>query len=149
RPERPRKRAKSKRAPNASPAREHGTADCADNNFAQLNEPTYTGPYIQRYFGDHWSMHLPFAYDLMRELVPRVFVELGVWKGESYFTFCQSAAENQINVKCYGVDSWCGDVHMGKLDPELEREVTNYNWRYSSFSELKTMTFGEALHDFS
>ena len=117
--------------------------------LSEIVEPTYRGPRIERYFGDHWSMHLPFAYDLMRELVPRVFVELGVWKGESYFTFCQSAAENQINVKCYGVDSWCGDVHMGKLDPELEREVTNYNWRYSSFSELKTMTFGEALHDFS
>ena len=66
----------------SSPVRGHETADYGDNNFARLNEPTYTGPFIERYFGDHWSMHLPFAYDLMREFRPKVFVELGVWKGE-------------------------------------------------------------------
>ncbi len=149
RPERPRKRAKSKPAPNASPVREHGTADCADNNFAQLNEPTYTGPYIQRYFGDHWSMHLPFAYDLMREFRPKVFVELGVWKGESYFSFCQSAADHRIPTQCYGIDTWRGDVHMGDLDPEIGIEVAEYNWRYSSFSELRTTTFAEAVNEFA
>ena len=69
-------------------------------------------------------MHLPFAYDLMRELAPNVFVELGVWKGESGFTFCQSAAENKINVRCYGVDSWRGDVQTGNLDLSSKREVT-------------------------
>src|SRR6266550_1354836 len=149
RPERPRKRAKSKPAPNASPVREHGTADCADNNFAQLNEPTYTGPYIQRYFGDHWSMHLPFAYDLMREFRPKVFVELGVWKGESYFSFCQSAADHRIPTQCYGIDTWRGDVHMGDLDREIGIEVAEYNWRYSSFSELRTTTFAEAVNEFA
>jgi len=55
-------------------------------------------------------MHLPFAYDLIRELAPSVFVELGVKEGESYFTSCRSAAENQIDVKCYGVDSWRRDT---------------------------------------
>src|SRR4051812_15063553 len=69
-PEQPRKGAKSEQTSNASLLRGHETADYADNDFAQLNEPTYTGPYIQRYFGDHWSMHLPFAYDLMREFRP-------------------------------------------------------------------------------
>ena len=149
RPERPRKRAKSKQAPNASPVRGHETADYADNNFAQLNEPTYTGPYIQRYFGDHWSMHLPFAYDLMREFRPKVFVELGVWKGESYFSFCQSAADHRIPTQCYGIDTWRGDVHMGDFDPEIGIEVAEYNWRYSSFSELRTTTFAEAVDGFA
>ena len=149
RPERSRKRAKSKQAPNASPVRGHETADYADNNFAQLNEPTYTGPYIQRYFGDHWSMHLPFAYDLMREFRPKVFVELGVWKGESYFSFCQSAADHRIPTQCYGIDTWRGDVHMGDFDPEIGIEVAEYNWRYSSFSELRTRTFAEAVDEFA
>jgi len=62
-------------------------------------------------------MHLPFAYDLMREFAPKVFVELGVKEGESYFCFCQSAAENKINVRCYGVDSWRGDIQTEKLGP--------------------------------
>jgi hypothetical protein len=117
-------------------------------DFAKLVTPTYLGPRIERYLGDSWSMHLPFAYDLMRHLAPEVFVELGVKQGESYFSFCQSAAENQINVQCYGVDSWRGDIQTGELDPEIQKEVAEYNWRYSSFSELKVMFFSEALPDF-
>jgi hypothetical protein len=89
-------------------------------------------------------MHLPFAYDLMREFRPKVFVELGVWKGESYFSFCQSAADHRIPTQCYGIDTWRGDVHMGDFDPEIGIEVAEYNWRYSSFSELRTTTFAEA-----
>jgi methyltransferase family protein len=118
------------------------------SDLSRLVTPTYTGPHIQRYFGDHWSMHLPFAYELMRELKPGVFVELGVWKGESYFTFCQSAADHMLRTRCYGIDTWRGDVHMGEHDPEIAVEVARYNWRYSSFSELKIMTFMEALADF-
>jgi hypothetical protein len=120
-----------------------------DLDFADLTTPVYLGPRIERYLGDSWCMHLPFAYDLMRELAPKVFVELGVKQGESYFAFCQSAAENKINVRCYGVDSWRGDVQTGNLDPEIEHEVARYNWRYSSFSELKLMLFAEALSEFA
>jgi hypothetical protein len=120
----------------------------ATTDFAKLVTPTYLGPRIQRYLGDSWSMHLPFGYDLMRELAPKIFVELGVKQGESYFSFCQSAAENKVNVRCYGVDSWRGDIQTGNLDPEMQHEVAEYNWQYSSFSELKTMLFAEALGDF-
>ena len=63
-------------------------------DFSKLAFPVYLGPQIERYLGDSWCMHLPFAYDLMRELAPKVFVELGVKLGESYFSFCQSAVEN-------------------------------------------------------
>jgi GT2 family glycosyltransferase len=117
-------------------------------DFSSLLSPAYLGPQIERYIGDSWCMHLPFAYDLMRELAPNVFVELGVKEGESYFAFCQSAAENKINVRCYGVDSWRGDIQTGELDPKIQAEVDAYNCRYSSFSELKAMFFVEALKDF-
>ena len=70
-------------------------------NFAELLTPTYTGPYIRRYFGEAWSMHLAFAWDLVRELQPRLFVELDVYRGESYFAFCQSAEENALATLCY------------------------------------------------
>jgi len=117
-------------------------------DFSSVVSPSYLGPQIKRYLGDSWCMHLPFAYDLMLELAPKVFVELGVKEGESYFSFCQSAAENKVSVRCYGIDSWQGDVQTGNLSPEIQREVTEYNWRYSSFSELKKMLFAEALADF-
>jgi len=126
-----------------------GLIQNASPDLSDLTAPTYLGPQIQRYLGDSWCMHLPFAYDLMRELAPSVFVELGVKQGESYFTFCQSAAENKIDVKCYGVDSWRGDIQTGPLDPKIREEVTDYNWRYSSFSELKGMFFSEAINYFA
>lgn len=118
-------------------------------DFTHLEGPVYLGPRIARYLGDSWCMHLPFAYDLMRELAPKVFVELGVKQGESYFAFCQSAADHKTNVRCYGVDSWLGDVQTGNLDPEIQHEVARYNWLYSSFSELKVMLFAEAVGDFA
>ncbi len=118
------------------------------SNFARLLFPTYTGPEIRRYFGGAWSMHLPFAWDLIRELQPRSFVELGVYNGESYFTFCQSVEENGLSTLCYGIDTWRGDIHMGSYGPELGREVETYNVRYSGFSKLLKMTFNEALAQF-
>jgi hypothetical protein len=146
----PRSDAKAPEVPTLSQVNEAPTIGShASANYSQLVVPTYTGPRIQRYFGDHWSMHLPFAYELMRALKPRIFVELGVWKGESYFTFCQSAAEHMMRTRCYGIDTWRGDVHMGEHDPEIATEVAKYNWRYSSFSELKPMTFMEALPEFA
>lgn len=121
----------------------------AESSYVQVVNPVYAGPRIERYFGDHWAMHLPFAYELMQELSPRVFVELGVWKGESYFTFCQAVAENALPTRCYGVDTWRGDVHMGAFDSTLQAEVERYNFRYSSFSELKPMTFDAGRDGFA
>jgi hypothetical protein len=118
-------------------------------NSDQLSSFAYTGPQIQRYLGGAWSMHLPFAWDLIAEFKPRVFVELGVYLGESYFGFCQSVAEHGLATKCYGVDTWRGDIHMGNYGPEIGCEVEQYNRGYSSFSKLLQMTFDEALSDFA
>jgi O-antigen biosynthesis protein len=118
-------------------------------DLVQLVTPIYTGPRIQRYFGGAWSMHLPFAWDLMKEFKPKVFVELGVYKGESYFCFCQSVAEHGLATRCYGIDTWRGDVHMGSYGPEIGREVKRYNRKYASFSKLLAMTFDEAVSQFA
>lgn len=132
----------------ASPERQPVPAHARARDLSRLTAPVFLGPRIQRYLGDAWCMHLPFAYDLMREFAPKTFVELGVKEGESYFAFCQSAAENKISVRCYGIDSWQGDIQTGKLNPQIAKYVASYNWQYSSFSELKRMLFSEALADF-
>ncbi|MEP7071571.1 MAG: glycosyltransferase [Verrucomicrobiota bacterium] len=106
-------------------------------------------PPIRRYLGGAWRMHLPFAWDLMHELNPAIFVELGVYRGESYFAFCQSAAQHGLQSRCYGIDTWRGDIHMGNYSSSVEEEVRLYNRRYSSFSNLLRMTFNEALAEFT
>src|SRR5205823_13585300 len=56
-------------------------------NALQLAAPLESCTKIKHYLGGAWSMHLPFAWDLVREFRPRTFVELGVCRGQSYFTF--------------------------------------------------------------
>ncbi len=84
-----------------------------------------------------WTDNLPFAYDLIATLRPGVVVELGVDRGESYFTFCQSAAENATGTRCFGIDTWTGDEHVGGYDETTFREVAAHNEQhYASISTL-------------
>jgi len=52
---------------------------------------------------------MPFAYDFLGLLRPSIIVELGTHFGDSFFTFCQSCKEHNLQAKCYAVDSWIGD----------------------------------------
>src|SRR6266478_8516861 len=36
-----------------------------------------------------WNQHIPFAFWLVQVLAPSMFVELGTFRGTSYFSFCQ------------------------------------------------------------
>jgi hypothetical protein len=40
---------------------------------------------------DSWHRHIPFAFFIMSLMSPRVFVELGTHRGDSYSAFCQAA----------------------------------------------------------
>lgn len=96
-----------------------------------------------------WTNHLPFAYDLIATLRPRLVVELGVDRGESYFAFCQSAAENKTDTRCYGVDTWRGDQHAGGYDETTFAQVSAHNRdNYETFSTLIPASFDEALKKF-
>ena len=96
-----------------------------------------------------WTCHLHFAYDLVAALRPRLFVELGVDRGESYFAFCQSAQENKTGTRCFGIDTWRGDQHAGDYDETTFAQVSAHNREnYESFSTLLRSSFDEALDFF-
>ena len=96
-----------------------------------------------------WTSHLHFAYDLVAALRPRLLVELGVDRGESYFTFCQSAQENKTGTRCFGIDTWRGDQHAGDYDETTFAQVSAHNREnYESFSTLLRSSFDEALDFF-
>ena len=96
-----------------------------------------------------WTPHLHFAYDLVAVLKPRVFVELGVDRGESYFAFCQSAAENKTGTRCFGVDTWRGDQHAGGYDETTFAQVSAHNRaNYETFSTLIRASFDAVLEKF-
>jgi hypothetical protein len=96
-----------------------------------------------------WTGHLHFAYDLIATLRPGLLVELGVDRGESYFTFCQAVVENSTATRCFGIDTWRGDQHAGGYDETTFAEVTRYNREnYEPFSNLLRATFDDALTRF-
>lgn len=115
----------------------------------------YMPPSIQNFEPTHmvfgtWVDHLPFGYDIVAALRPELLVELGTHKGLSYFTFCQSMKENEIDGLCYAVDTFEGDEHTDKYDESIFNSVKNHNRQhYHGFSYLMRMLFKDALQHFS
>ncbi len=94
--------------------------------------------------------HLPFAYDIVAELEPGKLVELGSHNGVSFFTFCQSMQENNLDTMCYAVDCWEGDEHTGPFEPKIFEDVqSHYRTHYRDRAYLMKMWFHEALDHFT
>jgi hypothetical protein len=93
-----------------------------------------------------WIGHIPFAGWVIREVSPKIFVELGTHYGHSYFSFCQSVVESGLSTKCYAVDTWRGDEHSGPYNDEIFIGINADNEKhYAAFSRLLRMTFDDAL----
>lgn len=96
-----------------------------------------------------WVDHLPFAYDIVESLRPKLVVELGVYNGLSFFTFCQSMAENDVDGVAYAIDTWKGDEHTDAYDDSIYNDVQSHaREHYRGFTYLLRMYFNEALRHF-
>jgi hypothetical protein len=98
-----------------------------------------------------WITHTPFAFFLISILKPKVVVELGISSGQSYTAFCQAVKTLKLNTRCYGIDTWKGDINIGEYEygEETYDELSKYNQNeYGEFSQLFRMTFNEALTNF-
>ncbi len=98
----------------------------------------------------HWHRHIPFAAALVGILDPHVYVELGAFKGDSYAAICQAVDELDLRARCYAVDTWRGDGHVGVYSDEIYLALSRFNTiNFSRFSTLMRMSFDEALGHFS
>jgi hypothetical protein len=96
-----------------------------------------------------WITHVPFAFFLISILKPKIVVELGVFSGQSYSAFCQAVRTLKLDTRCYGIDTWKGDIQLGEYGEEVYEEFSNYTQKeYGEFSQLLRMTFSEALTHF-
>jgi hypothetical protein len=115
----------------------------------------YLPPSIQKYeprkmVFSTWVDHLPFGYDIVAALRPSTVVELGTYNGLSFYSFCQSMIENDIDGLCYAVDTWEGDKHTDKYDDSIYKDVNQHcRENYRGISYLLRMLFNEALNNFS
>ncbi len=96
-----------------------------------------------------WIGHIPFAYELIGRQRPNTIVELGTYSGSSFAAFCQAVEACGLDAKCYGIDLWEGDIHMGKFDEDLFREVSGYMAStYPAIASLVRKDFNDAAADF-
>ncbi len=97
-----------------------------------------------------WHPHIPFAFWCIDALRPRLFVELGTHKGDSYSAFCQAVALVGADTLCYAVDTWQGDPQAGLYGDEVFKELAAYHGpRFDRFSNLVRSTFDDALPYFA
>jgi len=99
---------------------------------------------IRTYVPSAWIGHAPFLRYLIRDLRPKILVELGTHNGFSYFVGCQTIQELGLSTKAYAVDHWMGDQHAGLFDDSVYQSVLQLNVPYQSFSKLLKMSFREA-----
>ncbi|MFN3918913.1 MAG: class I SAM-dependent methyltransferase [Methylohalobius sp.] len=97
-----------------------------------------------------WHGLIPVAFALTALHRPKVFVELGTHKGDSYCAFCQAVDELKLPTRCYAIDTWQGDPQAGFYGEEVYQELCAYHDPlYRRFSTLLKMTFDEALSHFA
>jgi GT2 family glycosyltransferase len=93
-----------------------------------------------------WHGHIPFAFSLVQKFKPRIFVELGTHKGDSYLAFCEANLNYlQGSGRYYAIDHWQGDLHAGYYDEKIFFQLSSlHNPRYGSFSNLIKLPFSNA-----
>ena len=120
-----------------------------------VKHSVYVPPSLTHFIPRHlvlstWAHHLPFAYDLIAALKPSLLVELGTYSGLSFFCFCQSMQEHEVDGVCYAVDTWQGDEHTGAYGEDIYESVSEHSREfYAAFSYMMRMMFNEALDHFT
>ena len=96
-----------------------------------------------------WSGHIPVMFSLMTILKPRVFVELGVHHGASFFAACQAVQQMNLTTQCFGIDHWEGDPHAGEMgDDVYDAAKSVLDTNFSSFASFVRKSFDQAVADF-
>ena len=96
-----------------------------------------------------WEEHIPFAFWLIENSMPRLLVELGTSSGNSYLAFCQAVKAIKLTTRCYAVNAWKEAAQTDSCAEEMYWTLfAHHDCRYGSFSRLVRTTFDEALDHF-
>jgi hypothetical protein len=101
-------------------------------------------------FCSPWAGHKYFAYDLIRNVQPEVIVELGTYKGMSFYSFCQAVKDARYDASLYAVDTWHGDEHGGFYEDDVFKIVNEIKEDFYSSLKIKLLRkrFDDAVGEF-
>jgi len=104
-----------------------------------------------------WVGHIYFVNFLISIIKPKIFVELGIHYGFSYYNICRTLHilkqedEDFITPRAFGIDWFKGDQHA-KIEETEETNIETYvrdnNHKFSHFSEILKKKFDDAVSDF-
>jgi len=117
-------------------------------NFAERHPIVVSRPeYVHL---SSWIGHIPFAMLAIDLARPRRLVELGTYYGVSYMAFCQAVKALGTGTRCYAVDTWAGDDHVGSYSSHVLLSLrSHHDAAYGSFSTLIQASFDEAAPRFA
>jgi hypothetical protein len=115
------------------------------SEHALLKALTYVDAHINEHLpGKAWVGRTAWAYWLISALKSKFLVELGTHGGGSYFSFCQSVIDNELDTKTYAVATWAGEDHAGSYAQSVFENVSRFNHEhFATLSTLIKMTFAE------
>jgi hypothetical protein len=107
----------------------------------------------QKKFDDYyypWAGHIYFCYDFIKNMKPGRIVELGTFKGTSFYSMLQAVKDDRLNSEVFAIDSWEGDEHAGFYGKDIYDGVTQIVREYYSNQNARLIKkyFDDALDEF-
>jgi hypothetical protein len=79
-----------------------------------------------------------------------MIVELGTYKGNSFYSFCQAVKDARYDAKLYAVDTWQGDEHGGFYEDDVFKIVQEIKKEFYDDLKIKLLRgkFDDAVCEF-
>ena len=96
-----------------------------------------------------WHGHIPFAFWVIGAVEPRMVVELGTQKGDSFAALCQRVKEIGLDTACYAIGTWAGEGFSGPDGGSVYTEASEYfGYHFEGISTLLRMHLQDAIENF-
>ena len=97
-----------------------------------------------------WKGHEDFLAWLIATKRPEIYVEVGVYRGFSYFAACQMIKGLGLPTKAHGVDTWADGYCYTESAEDVYQTVAAHNAaHFDSFSALVRKPSVEAAQTFA
>ena len=94
--------------------------------------------------------YMCFEYDLVEALRPRTVVDLGAGDAASFFVFCQSMRDHDIDGVCFAVDEWQDDAKKPEEDETHSLSINHHARTYHrGIAYLSKLSPDNALRHFA